>query len=100
MAVAMRGHHIGRARSRRSDGHNDAARCARVTVRHVRRALFVAHQYVMNVAELQRVIGGQNRAAGIAKDRRNSLLLQTFPQNLRARFHHKIDRLNGLGRPP
>jgi hypothetical protein len=46
----------------------------------------------MDVAVLQRVIGGQNRSAGITEYGRNSLLFQTFPKNLRACFNHKIIR--------
>jgi len=58
----------------------------------VRGALFVAHQYVVDIAVLQRVIGGQNRAPRIAEYRCNTLLFQTFPKNLRASFLNKIVR--------
>ena len=86
------GHHVRGARTGRGDRHTNAPGSARVAIGHVRRALLVADEYVMDIAVLQRVIGGQNRAAGIAEYGGNALLFQTFPENLRACFDHKSIR--------
>lgn len=59
----------------------DLATGARVAVGHVGCALFVAHQNVMDLAAFQRVIGGQNSAAGVAKDLLHAFALETFPEN-------------------
>ena len=56
---------------------------ARVAIGHVRGALLVAHQNVMDLAVLQRVIGRQNRPAGIAEYLLHALALQAFPKNSR-----------------
>ena len=56
---------------------------ARIAVRHVRGALLVAHQHVMDLAVLQRVIGRQNRAARIAENVLHAFALQTLPKNAR-----------------
>ena len=61
---------------------------ARVAVGHVRRALLVAHQDVMNRAVPQRVVRRQNRAAGISEDVLHAFALQTFPKNLCSSFRH------------
>ena len=54
---------------------------ARIAIRHVGCALFVPHQNVVDRAVLERVIGRQNRAAGIAEDMLYAFALQTFPKN-------------------
>ena len=50
----------------------------------MRRALLVAHQHVVNGKLAQRVVDGQNRAAGIAEDVGDALAHQRGPQNLSA----------------
>ena len=63
------GDHVRGAGAGRSHGHADSAAGARVAVRHVRGALFVAHQHVMQLRFAQRVVHRQNRAARIAEKR-------------------------------
>ena len=74
----------------RGNSHTHAPGSPRVAIGHVRCALFVAHQNVMDIAVLQRVIGRKNRAAGITEYSCHPLLLQTFPENLRACLQHNI----------
>ena len=73
--------HIGRAGSGRGNGDADFPAGASVTVGHVRRTLLVAHQDVVNLAALERVIGRQNCAAGIAEHVLHALALDAFPKN-------------------
>ena len=47
--------------------------------------MLVANQHVMDLAVLQRVIGGKNCAAGIAEDVLHPFPLQALPENIRAR---------------
>ena len=77
------GDHVGRARTRGRDGHADAAARARIAVGHVRGALLVADQHVPDRVLEHRVVGGQNRAAGVAEDVGHALTDETLPQNLR-----------------
>ena len=48
------------------------------------RALFVAHQNVMNLTALERVVGGQNSSAGIAEYGGHAFALQALPQDAAA----------------
>ena len=57
---------------------------ARVAVGHVRRALLVADEDVVDGKLAQRIVDGQNRSARIAEDIRNALTDQRRPDNLRA----------------
>src|SRR5438874_318422 len=61
------GDHVGGSGARGRDRDTNISACARVSVRHVRCTLLVTDEYVMNLAVLQRVIGGQNRSARISK---------------------------------
>ena len=74
------GDHVGGARSRGRDGDTDLPTGSRVAIRHVRGALFVPHQHVMDLAVLQGVIGRQDRAAGIAEHVPHALSFETLPQ--------------------
>ena len=78
------GNHIGRARAGGRNGHANFSAGARVSVRHVGRALLMPHQNVMDVAVLQSVISRQNRAAGISEDVLHAFALQALPKNARA----------------
>ena len=63
------GDEVGRAGAGGGHADADAARGAGVAVGHVRGALLVAHEHVVDGRELaQRVVDGQDRAAGIAED--------------------------------
>ena len=64
------GDEIGGAGAAGGDGHADLARGARVAVGHVRCALLVADQDVMDGKLAQRVVDGQDGSAGIAEDGR------------------------------
>ncbi len=79
------GDHVGGARARSGDGDSNLPAGSRVAVGHVRGALLVTHQNVMNLAVLERVVGRQNGAAGIAEDDLHALTLQAFPKNAGAR---------------
>ena len=78
------GDEVGCAGAAGGDGHAHLARGARVAVGHVRGALLVAHQYVVDGKLAQRIIDGQNRAARIAEDVGNALADQRGPHNFRA----------------
>ena len=78
------GDHVGRARAGGSHRNTYAAGRACVAVRHMRSALFVAHQNVANRAVPQRIVRRQNRPAWIAEDSLHALALQTFPKNSRS----------------
>jgi hypothetical protein len=64
--------------------HADAAACPGVSIGHVGRALFVPDQDVVDRVFQHRVIGRQNRAAGIPKDGLHALVGQALPDDLRA----------------
>jgi hypothetical protein len=87
------GNHVRGAGPGSGNGHSHTSGSARVAIGHVRRALLVTDQYVMNVAVLQRVIRRKNRSSGVPEYGGNPLLLQTFPEYLRACFYHFIFRL-------
>ena len=77
-------HHIGRARPRSRDRNAHLPAGARISIRHVRGALLVTHQNVMDLAALERVIRRQNRAAGIAENSLHPFALNAFPHDARA----------------
>ncbi len=87
------GDHVGGARSGSCDRNAHFAAGAGVAIRHMRRALLVAHQDVVDIAVLQRVIRRQNCASGIAEDMLYAFALQAFPQDLCSRFCHGSDSL-------
>ena len=62
------GDHVRRTGAGRSHGHTNAAGSARISVGHVRGALFVANQYVMQLGFADCVVDGKNRAAGITEN--------------------------------
>ena len=77
---------VGRARTARRQADADLARGAGVAVGHVRGALFVPHQHVVDRGELgQRVVEREHHASGVPEDRRNSLPLETLQQDLGSR---------------
>ena len=78
------GDEVGCAGAAGGDADADLAGGARVAVGHVRGALLVAHQDVVDGKLAQRVVGGQNCAAGIAEDVGNALAYQRGPQNFSA----------------
>ncbi len=78
------GDEIGCTGAAGGDGDADLARGARIAVGHVRGALLVADQDVMNGELAQRVVGGQDGSAGIAEDGGDAFAYQCGPQDLRA----------------
>ena len=73
--------HVGRARPGRGHRHAHSASGAGEPVGHMSRALLVTYQDVVNLAVLQRVVGGQNCAARIPEHRLHALAFEAFPQN-------------------
>ena len=78
------GDEIGGAGAAGGDADADLARGARVAVGHVRGALLVAHEDVVDGKLAQRVVGGQDGAAGIAEDVGDALADQRGPEDLSA----------------
>ena len=56
----------------------------------MRCALLMTHENVMDIAIFQGIVGRKDGAAWVSEHGRNTLLLQTLPENLCARFHHWI----------
>ena len=83
------GDHVRRAGARGRDRDADAAARARIAVGHVGGALLVAHQHVADRIAEHRVVGRQDRAAGIAEDVGHSLTHQGFPDDLRTGQLHR-----------
>ena len=66
----------------------DLARRARIAFRRMGRALFMAHQHVLDLRLMEkRVIDRQDRAAGIAEQGRNTLILQGLHHHFGAGHH-------------
>ena len=79
------GHHVGGAGAGGGNGHTDAAGGPRIAVGHVHRALLMAHQDVADGKFAQRIVGRQDRSAGIAENLAYSFAFERCPDNLRAR---------------
>ena len=60
------------------------ARCARIAVGHVDRALLVPDEDVADGKFAQRIVRGQNRAAGVAEDLAHTLAFERRPDDFRA----------------
>ena len=80
--------HVGRARARSRDSDSDFSARASVAIRHVGGALFMPHQHVMYGIAPHGIVGGQNRAPGIAEDVRRALAHHALPNNLCAGLFH------------
>ena len=78
------GDEIGGAGAGSGDGNADLARGAGVAVGHVRGALLVADEDVADGEFAERVVGGQDGAAGIAEDLGDAFADQRGPEDLRA----------------
>ncbi len=80
------GHRVGRARARGHEANPRLAGRARVAVSGVRSTLFVAHQNVLDVILfVQRVVNVQHRAAGVAENVLDTLVLQELDDDFRTR---------------
>ena len=78
------GDHIGRPGTRRRQRYTHPAARPRVSVGHVRGALFMPHQHMVDLRLGQGIVGRQNGAPGISEDVLDAEALQAFPDNLRA----------------
>ena len=80
------GNRIGRTRSGSHQANAGLAGGARIAVRRVRGALFVAHQDMFHVGLfLQRVVNVQDCSARIAEDMLDALVLQKLDYDFRTR---------------
>ncbi|MPM45554.1 hypothetical protein SDC9_92242 [bioreactor metagenome] len=89
------GYKVGGSGAGRCNAYAGFARCARVTVRGVRRALLVRGQVMVNAMAvfIEFVVNIQHRAARIPKHGIDGLLGQTFDQDLRSCQFHKTGLL-------
>ena len=90
------GDEIGCAGAAGGDCNAHLARGARIAVGHVRRALLVPHENVVNGKLAQRVVDRQNRSARIAEDRGHALAHQRGPDDFcagEARGRVEVGRL-------
>src|SRR5258708_8134432 len=76
--------HVGGAWAGGGHSHAYAAAGSRISFGHVRGALFVAHEDVVQLGFAKRVVYGKNRAAWIPEDVANAKLGQRFTGNFRA----------------
>ena len=76
---------IGGARSGGDEHDAGLARRAGIAVGHVGRALFVAHENVLDVLlSVDLVVDVENRSAGIAEDVLHALVLEELHEDLRS----------------
>ena len=92
-------HRIGGARAGGDQHHANLAGGTRIAFRRVDRRLFVAHQDVANGVLLENcVIDRQHRAAGVAENHLNAVILQRAQYDLGTRHGQGIRGGRGLGR--
>src|SRR5205809_1501615 len=84
------GNHVGCARAGGGHGHADATAGARVAIGHVRGALFVAHEDVVQLRFTKCIIDRQNRAAGITKDLAHAQTRERFAKNFCTSKLHEV----------
>ena len=84
------GDHVGCAGTRGRHCHSHAAAGARVTVGHVRGALLVAHENVMQLGLTDGVVDRKNRAARIAENVPHPEMLERLAEYLRTSELHKV----------
>ena len=82
--------HVGCAGAGGGHGDADSAAGARVAVGHVRGALFVAHEDVVQLRFAERVVDRKNRAAGIAEDFAHAETRERFAENFRTGELHRV----------
>ena len=76
------GDEVGRARARSAKAHADLARGARVAVGHVRAALLVAHQHMVDRVSDHGVVSRHDGATGVAEDDLDVFAEQRLPDDL------------------
>ena len=84
------GDHVRCAGAARCHGDAYAAGGARITIGHVRSALFVANENVVQLGFAKSVIDGKNGAAGITEDMLNTQLGERFAENFCAGELHSV----------
>ncbi len=84
------GDHIGGAGAAGGHGHADAASSACVAVGHVRCALLVANEDVMELGFAERIINGKNRAARITENMFYAEMFQRLAEYFRASELHSV----------
>ena len=84
------GDHVGCAGAAGGHGDADATSGARITVGHVRGALFVAHENVVELGFAEGVVDGKNRAAGISENMLHAQLGERFAENFCAGEFHSV----------
>ena len=84
------GDHVRCAGAARCHGDAYAAGGARITIGHVRSALFVANENVVQLGFAERVVDGENRAAWISKDMLNAELSKRFAEDFCAGEFHRV----------
>ena len=94
------GHRVGRSRAGGHEHDAGPARHPRIAVRHVGRALLVAHQDVLDVLLLvQRIVDVKDRAPGISEYVPNPVVLEKPDHDLRACQLH-LAHLSSAARRP
>src|SRR6266849_1154855 len=84
------GDHVGGAGTGGGHGNADSPAGARVAIGHVRSALLMAHQNVVQLGFAERVVYREDCSAGIAKDVANAELGQRFAKNFRTSELHDV----------
>ena len=84
------GDHVRCAGAGSRHGHADAAGGARITVGHVRGALFVTHQNVVELGFAERVVHRKNRASRIAENVPHAESRERFAENFRTGQLHSV----------
>src|SRR5579864_2463608 len=84
------GDHVGSAGAGSGHGDSYAAAGTRVAVGHVRGALFVADENVVQLGLAERVIDRKNRAAGVTEDVLHAEACQRFAENFRTGELHEV----------
>src|SRR5260370_641811 len=78
------------ARTRGGHGYTDSTAGARVAVSHVRGALFVAHENVVQLGFAEGIIDRKNRAAGIAEDFTHAKTRERFAKDFSTGELHRV----------
>ncbi len=84
------GDHVGGTRAGSRDGHTHATGGTGVAIGHVRSALFVAHQNVMELGLSDRVVDWKNRATWVTENVADTQVLERFAEDLRTSELHSV----------
>ena len=84
------GNHVGCARAARGHGYAHSAAGARITIGHVRSALFVPNQNMMQLGFAESIVDRKNRASGVSEYMPYTQLGERFAENFRAGELHRV----------